>query len=119
MKSKYFKIACFSAGLSLMTVASCKKFVEIDPPINAFNSATAYDNDDLVRSNIAGLHSYNFITGSGYYDTDSHQYPVLVLMRSPIILRRMISLQRTISKMPMPQIEGCGQPRIKQSINLT
>ena len=75
MKSKYFKIACFSAGLSLMTVASCKKFVEIAPPINAFNAATAYDNDDLVRSNIAGLHSYNFITGSGYYDTDSHQYP--------------------------------------------
>jgi len=75
MKSKYLKIACFSAGLSLITLASCKKFVEIDPPINAFNASTAYDNDDLVRSNIAGLHSYNFITGSGYYDTYSHQYP--------------------------------------------
>jgi hypothetical protein len=75
MKSKYFKIICLSAGLSTMMVTSCKKFVEIDPPINAFNANTAYDTDDLVKSNIAGLHSYNFIVGSGYYDTDSHLFP--------------------------------------------
>lgn len=75
MKSKYFKIICLTAGLSTIMISSCKKFLEIDPPINAFNASTAYDTDDLVRSNIAGLHSYNFIVGSGYYDTDSHLYP--------------------------------------------
>jgi len=75
MKSKYFKILCLSAGLSAVSITSCKKFVEIEPPINSFVASTAYDNDDLVRSNIAGLHSYNFIVGSGYYDTDSHLYP--------------------------------------------
>lgn len=77
MKSKYFKIICLSAGLSTMMVTSCKKFVEIDPPINAFNANTAYDSDDLVRANIAGLHSYNFIVGSGYYDTYNHLYPAM------------------------------------------
>jgi len=75
MKSKYFKILCLSAGLSALTVTSCKKFVEIEPPINSFVASTAYDTDELVKSNIAGLHSYNFIVGSGYYDTDSHLYP--------------------------------------------
>lgn len=75
MKSKYFKILCLSAGLSAATVTSCKKYVEIEPPINSFVASTAYDTDELVRSNIAGLHSYNFIVGSGYYDTDSHLFP--------------------------------------------
>lgn len=75
MKSRYFKILCLTASLSAMTVTSCKKFVEIEPPINNFVASTAYDTDELVKSNIAGLHSYNFIVGSGYYDTDSHLFP--------------------------------------------
>lgn len=74
MKSKYFKIIYLYIGLSTM-MTSCKKFIEVAPPIDSFTASTAYDTDDLVRSNIAGLHSYNFIVGSGYYDTDSHLFP--------------------------------------------
>ncbi len=75
MKFKHIKLILLSTGLTAILFTSCKKFIEVAPPIDSFTASTAYDTDELVRANIAGLHSYNFIVGSGYYDTDSHLFP--------------------------------------------
>ncbi len=71
----YFNKRSFALILSIALVASsCKKFVEIDPPINSFISSTAFDTNELVEANITGLHSYNFLT-SAYHDTYRHIFP--------------------------------------------
>ncbi len=67
----FYGICIFAFGLS-----ACEKFVEIEPPINSFVAKTAFENDDLVRADIAGLYSYNFVM-TAYHDTYQIIFPAL------------------------------------------
>jgi hypothetical protein len=58
----------------MLLLSSCKKYLEIDPPINSFVAANAFDNDDLVQADITGLYSYNLLSSS-YHDIYRHVYP--------------------------------------------
>jgi starch-binding outer membrane protein, SusD/RagB family len=59
--------------LMLISMSSCKEYLEIGSPNDALVASTAFNTDADVKANIAGLHSYNLISSS-LHDTYSHFY---------------------------------------------
>ncbi|MDR6941359.1 RagB/SusD family nutrient uptake outer membrane protein [Mucilaginibacter pocheonensis] len=54
--------------LQLITFASCKKFVEVDPPVNAITSTTAYASNTSAAAVMSGVYFAMMNSGSGISD---------------------------------------------------
>lgn len=76
MKKHYIFCSVFFSSFSICWLTSCKKFVEVDLPINAISASSIFQNDANATSAILSIYS-NMMQGSDKISSGSRSAPFL------------------------------------------
>lgn len=101
-----YNVITITAFLAIISLLSCKKFIEIDPPKESLVPASVYQNPDLSTSVLLGI--YQQMAVSGFSSADAASISILCGLAGDELIGHSPALQNIYQNLVIPENQTIG-----------